>query len=92
MKTRSVTSLTVVEKNEWIRRQSEWKFLKQATLVSPVKRTLEQGKSLPLWECLKAKDMMNYKIFFITNILNVRIRALVKDLMDNTKKGTSNEI
>jgi hypothetical protein len=34
--------------NEWIRRQREWQFLKKATLVSPVKRTLEQLKSPPL--------------------------------------------
>jgi len=48
MKTWSVMSLTMVERNEWIRRQREWQFLKKATLVSPVKRTLEQLKSPPL--------------------------------------------
>jgi hypothetical protein len=48
MKTRSVMSLTMVERNEWIRRQREWQFLKQATLVSPIKRTLEQRKGPPI--------------------------------------------
>ena len=48
MKTRRVVILTMVDRNEWIRRQREWQFLKQATLVSPVKRMLEQGKSPPL--------------------------------------------
>jgi hypothetical protein len=40
--------LTMVERNEWIRRQRKWQFLKQATLVSPVKRMLEHEQSPPL--------------------------------------------
>jgi hypothetical protein len=55
--------LTVVERNERLRRQREWQFLKQATIVSPVKRILEKGKCPSLRECRKAKDRMNYKVF-----------------------------
>jgi len=48
MKTQRVMSVTVVERNNSIRRQREWQLVMQATLVSPVKRTIEQGKSPPL--------------------------------------------